>query len=327
MPRALITGITGQDGSYLTEFLLNKGYEIHGLVRRSQFENPHQTCPNLRDVLGKITLHAVSLEDYSSVEAVIANVLPDECYHFAAQSFVYSEGGESETLRANIDGTYHLIRALERIAPKCKLYFAGTSEMFGNATESPQSELTRFNPRSVYGVSKLAGYHFMRTAREERGLFGCAGICFNHESPRRGIAFVTRKITSTVARIARGSPEKLKLGNLTARRDWGYSPDYIKAMWLMLQQDKPDDYVIASGGTHTVEEFVSKAFSVVNLNWKDHVQIDSHLARPEGKTTLCGNAEKARRVLGWSSSVSFDNLVEIMVKADLERYDTTSSLR
>src|SRR6266852_4336557 len=264
MSKALITGITGQDGSYLAELLLLKGYEVHGLVRRVALEDPEHRLSRLLPVMNKIKLHAASLESYASIHQVVAAVEPDECYHLAAQSFVsYSFDDEFSTLNANINGTHYLLAAVRNLAPNCKFYFAGSSEMFGKAEEIPQKETTRFHPRSTYGISKVAGFDLTRNYREAYGMHATNGILFNHESPRRGFEFVTRKISSGVARIVAGKAKELHLGNLDAKRDWGYAPEYVEAMWLMLQQDKPDDYVVATGETHSVREFLEIALGLV----------------------------------------------------------------
>src|ERR1035437_1806880 len=255
--RALITGITGQDGSYLSELLLSKGYEVHGVVRRVALEDPENRLSRLSTVLPRLVLHAGSLESYASIHNIVERVRPDECYHLAAQSFVsYSFDDEFSTVQTNINGTHYLLSAIRSLAPNCRFYFAGSSEMFGNAEEVPQREKTPFHPRSTYGISKVAGFDLTRNYREAYQLHASNGILFNHESPRRGFEFVTRKITSGVARILAGKSEKLNLGNLEAKRDWGHAREYVEAMWLTLQQSEPDDYVVATGETHTVREFV-----------------------------------------------------------------------
>jgi GDPmannose 4,6-dehydratase len=320
--RALITGITGQDGSYLAEFLLSKGYDVHGVVRRVAIEDPDHRLKRIRNLLDRLTLHAASLESYASIHTVVDEVQPDECYHLAAQSFVaYSFDDEFSTLNANINGTHFFLSAVKRLAPKCRFYFAGSSEMFGAAEETPQHERTRFRPRSSYGISKVAGYELTRNYREAYGLHASSGIMFNHESPRRGYEFVTRKITSAVAKIVAGKQSVLHLGNLAARRDWGYAPEYVEAMWRMLQQECPDDYVVATGESHSVEEFVEEAFSAAGLDWHDHVVIDPALYRPAEVTTLLGDAAKARSQLKWASMTSFRDLVKEMLLADLETHD------
>jgi GDPmannose 4,6-dehydratase len=244
--RALITGITGQDGSYLTEFLLLKGYEVHGVVRRVAIEDPEHRMPRLSRIRGQVQFHAASVESYASVYQVVQDVQPDECYHLAAQSFVsYSFDDEFSTLNTNVNGTHFVLSALRHAAPKCRFYFAGSSEMFGKAEEVPQTETTRFHPRSSYGISKVAGFDLTRNYREAYGMHASNGILFNHESPRRGYEFVTRKITTGVAQIWAGKTDELRLGNLDAKRDWGHARDYVMAMWMMLQQPEPDDYVIA----------------------------------------------------------------------------------
>src|SRR6202142_2228204 len=270
---ALITGITGQDGSYLSEWLLGQGYEVHGIVRRVALEDPEHRLSRLKAIRGRLKLHAASLESYASIHRVIHEVQPDECYHLAAQSFVsYSFDDEFSTLNTNINGTTSLLSAVKNLSPKCRFYFAGSSEMFGKAEEVPQSERTRFHPRSAYGISKVAGFHLTRNYREAYGMHASNGILFNHESPRRGFEFVTRKITSGVAQILAGRSKQLKLGNLEARRDWGHAADYVDAMWLMLQQDTPDDFVVATGKTHSVREFVELAFDLAGLDYREYVK-------------------------------------------------------
>ncbi|MCX5657348.1 MAG: GDP-mannose 4,6-dehydratase, partial [Candidatus Omnitrophica bacterium] len=251
--RALITGITGQDGSYLAELLLKKGYEVHGIVRRVALEDPGHRLWRIRHLLNKLILHPASLESYASIFSIVEKVKPDECYHLAAQSFVsYSFEDEFSTINTNINGTHFVLSAIKEKVPECRFYFAASSEMFGLAAETPQNENTRFHPRSPYGISKVAGFDLTRNYREAYNLFACNGILFNHESSRRGFEFVTRKITNAVAEIKFGLAKELKLGNLDAKRDWGFAGDYCEAMYLMLQQDRPDDYVIATGETHTV---------------------------------------------------------------------------
>jgi GDPmannose 4,6-dehydratase len=315
--RALISGITGQDGSYLAEWLLAKGYEVHGVVRRVAIEDPEHRLTRLDAIRAQIKLHAASLESYASIHQVVANVMPDECYHLAAQSFVsYSFDDEFSTLNANINGTHYLLAAAKNIVPRCRFYFAGSSEMFGNAEEVPQTEHTRFHPRSTYGISKVAGFELTRNYREAYGMHASSGILFNHESPRRGFEFVTRKITSGVARIAAGKSKELRLGNLDAKRDWGHAREYVQAMWLMLQQAEPDDYVIATGQTHTVREFAELAFAQAGLDYRGYVAPDPDLFRPAEVNLLQGDASKAHKKLGWAHRIGFEALVREMVEAD-----------
>ncbi len=318
MKRALITGITGQDGSYLAELLLEKGYEVHGLVRRVAIEDPEHRLWRILHLKDRLKLHAASLESLPSIYRVFQAVKPDECYHLAAQSFVtYSFEDEFSTLNANINGTHHVLAALRDCAPNCRFYFAASSEMFGKVAQMPQNELTPFHPRSAYGISKVAGFHLTRNYREAYGVKASSGILYNHESPRRGFEFVTRKITSHAARIKLGLAKELRLGNLESRRDWGHAREYVRAMWLMLQQDEAEDFVIATGEQHSVREFVEAAFSHLGLNYHDHVIIDPQLLRPADVETLLGDATKAKRKLGWSCRVKFSELVHEMVEADL----------
>ena len=315
--RALITGITGQDGSYLAELLVSKGYEVHGVVRRVAIEDPEHRLGRLRDVLERVYLHAASLESFASISYVVEATKPHECYHLAAQSFVsYSFDDEFSTLNTNINGTHYLLSAIARYVPRCRFYFAGSSEMFGQAEETPQRETTRFHPRSSYGISKVTGYELTRNYREAHGLYAAAGILFNHESPRRGFEFVTRKITSGIAAILAGKTDKVQLGNLKASRDWGHAREYVEAMWRMLQQPQPDDYVIATGEAHTVQEFARIAFRSVGLDWREYVQVDPTFYRPAEVHTLLGDAGKAKEKLGWVPQIKFAEMVREMVRSD-----------
>ena len=315
--KALITGINGQDGSYLADLLLAKGYEVHGVVRRVALEDPEHRLHRLRSIREQLHLHPASLESYAGILEIVQEVQPDECYHLAAQSYVsYSFDDEFSTLQTNINGTHFVLAALKKAAPECRFYFAASSEIFGRAKEWPQNEETRFRPRSTYGISKLAGFELTRNYRESYNMHATNGILFNHESPRRGFEFVTRKITSGVARILAGTAHELKLGNLEARRDWGHAPEYVDAIWRMVQQPEPSDYMVATGATHTVREFVSEAFGYAGLDYQRFVVSDDALFRPSEPTILCGDASRARKALNWSPSTSFAELVREMVDFD-----------
>ena len=316
---ALITGITGQDGSYLAELLLSKGYEIHGTVRRVALEDATHRLWRIRKILNDIILHSASLESYASIFKIVQKVKPDEVYHLAAQSYVvYSFEDEFSTLNTNINGTHHILSAVKESNNNLKFYFAGSSEMFGKVNQTPQTENTPFHPRSSYGISKVAGYHLTRNYREAYNLHASTGILFNHESQRRGFEFVTRKISYAVARIKKDLQKKVKLGNIKAKRDWGHSQDYVMAMWSMLQQKNPGDYVIGTGIEHSVEEFAKKAFEHVGLNYKDYVIVDENLIRPAEVDTLLADYSKAKKILKWEPKISFDDLVTSMVESDLE---------
>ncbi|HEX8289853.1 MAG TPA: GDP-mannose 4,6-dehydratase [Pyrinomonadaceae bacterium] len=317
--KALITGITGQDGSYLAEYLLGLGYEVHGLVRRVALEDPERRFTRIEHLLDKLILHPASLESYPSIFHIVSQHEFDECYHLAAQSFVAESFADGfSTMNTNINGTHYMLAALRELRPNCRFYFAGSSEMFGKVREIPQRESTPFHPRSPYGISKVAGFDLTRNYREAYGMFCSSGILFNHEGPRRGFEFVTRKITSTVAQIKLGQATELRLGNLDAQRDWGHTADYVRAMHLMLQQTEPDDYVIAMGETHSVREFCELAFSFVGLDYQDYVKVDEKFYRPAEVDSLIGDSRKAREELGWSPKYSFRELVEEMVSNDLE---------
>ena len=323
MKRAIITGITGQDGSYLAELLLEKGYEVHGIIRRVAIEDPEHRLWRILHIKDHLQLHAASLESLPSIYRVFQTVKPDECYHLAAQSFVtYSFEDEFSTLNANINGTHHVLSAVRDCAPACRFYFAASSEMFGKTAEVPQTERTSFHPRSSYGISKVAGFHLTRNYREAYGIKGSSGILYNHESPRRGFEFVTRKITSHAARIKLGLAKELRLGNLDAKRDWGHAREYVRAMWLMLQQQECADYVIATGVQHSVREFAQAAFACAGLDYRAYVVIDPQLIRPADVDTLLGDAGLAREKLGWTPGVGFNQLVEEMVDADLRHFST-----
>ena len=319
MRRALITGISGQDGSYLSELLLEKGYQVHGFVRRTTIENPRHRFNRLPDdLIQNLILHVGSLESYPSLQECVRKAQPDEIYHLAACSFVsYSMEEEFSTLNLNLTGTHHLLSAASQWVPQSRFYFAGSSEMFGSATECPQTEKTPFQPRSVYGISKLSGYHLVRNYRANHGLHACTGILFNHESPRRGFEFVTRKITNGVARIKMGLDNHLELGNLDAERDWGHSRDYVHAMWLMLQQEKPKDYVVATGIPHSVRTFCKLAFGHAGLDYKDYVVTNETFFRASESIPLIGNPKLAETDLGWKAETSLENMICEMVDADL----------
>ena len=316
---ALITGITGQDGSYLAEFLLKKGYNVHGMVRRVAAEDENHRFWRLRHLRNKIKIHSGSLESYASIINIVSKIKPEEIYHLGAQSYIdYAFKDEFSTINTNINGTHFLLSALKEFTPKTKFYFAASSEMFGKVRETPQTEKTPFYPRSVYGVSKVAGFDLTRNYREAYNLFCCSGILFNHESPRRGFEFVTRKITHSVARIKFGLQKDLKLGNMDAKRDWGHAKDYVEAMWLMLNQRKPEDYVISTGKHYSVRDFTKLAFDLVDLDYKKYVKIDKKLYRPSEVESLLGDCKKAKKILKWKPKYDFKKLVKDMMQADLE---------
>jgi len=316
---ALITGISGQDGAYLSEFLLEKGYQVHGIIRRVALEDETHRLWRIKEIKNKITLHSASLESYASLVKIIQKIKPHELYHLGAQSYVsYSFADEFSTLNTNINGTHYVLSAIKDFSPKTKFYFAGSSEMFGKSDSVPQNEKTPFHPRSAYGISKATGFSLTRNYREAYNLFVCSGILFNHESPRRGFEFVTRKISHAVARIKLGKQKELFLGNLESLRDWGHAKDYVEAMWLMLQQEKPDDYVIGTGEQHSVKDFAKLAFSHVGLDYKKYVKLNKDLMRPAEVDTLLADYSKAKKDLKWKPKVSFEKLVEDMVNSDLE---------
>ena len=316
---ALITGITGQDGSYLAELLINKNYLVHGLVRRVALENKNHRFWRLQKIINKITIHAASLENYASIIKIIQKIKPDEIYHLGAQSYIdYAFKDEFSTMNTNINGTHYILSAIKDFSPKSKFYFAGSSEMFGKVQQVPQSEMTPFYPRSTYGISKVAGFELTRNYREAYNLFCVSGILFNHESPRRGFEFVTRKISHTVAQIKLGLETKLSLGNLSSKRDWGHAKDYVLAMWMMLQQKKPQDFVVSTGKQFSVERFAEEAFKCVGLDYSKYIKIDKNLIRPAEVDSLLGNSNKARKILGWKPKISFKELVKDMVQSDLD---------
>ncbi len=318
---ALITGISGQDGSYLAELLINKGYEVHGIVRRIAIQDQAQRLFRIRHILKKIKLHAASLESYASLVKIIAKIKPDELYHLAAQSFVhYSFEDEFSTLSTNINGTHYVLSAVKDFSPKSKVYFAGTSEMFGKVQSVPQNEKTVFYPRSPYGISKCTGFEMVRNYREAHNIYACTGILFNHESPRRGFEFVTRKITSTVAKIKSGKEKFLELGNIKAKRDWGHAKDYVIAMWKMLQQKTPDDFVIGTGETHSVEEFVKLSFKYANLDYKKYLKINKNFFRPSEVELLVSDFSKAKKILKWEPKIKFKDLVLEMTAEDIKLF-------
>jgi len=323
MKKALITGITGQDGSYLAEFLLNKGYEVFGLVRRTSILN----FERIKHIQNRIELISGDLLDQNSLINAIKESNPDEIYNLASQSFVPASWKQPVfTGEATALGVARMLEAIRAVDPKIKFYQASSSEMFGKVREVPQTEKTQFYPRSPYGVAKLYGHWITVNYRESYNMFCCSGILFNHTSPKRGLEFVTRKVTKTVAKIKLGLSNELRLGNLDAKRDWGFAGDYVKAMWLMLQRDEPDDYVISTGLTHSVKDLLQVAFDYVNLNWKDYVIVDPKFVRPAEVELLRGDSTKALKKLGWTPETSFEELIKMMIDADLERIENDIKL-
>ena len=317
--KALITGITGQDGSYLAEHLLSLGYEVHGIVRRVALEDPTHHLWRLLSIADRLNFHSGTLESFPALYKILRDVQPDECYHLAAQSFVsISFEDEFSTMQTNINGTHYLLAAIKDTSPECRFYFAGSSEMFGMVEETPQRETTRFHPRSVYGITKVAGFELTRNYREAYNLFTCTGILFNHESPRRGFEFVTRKISSTAARIKLGLEKELRLGNIDAKRDWGFSGEYVQMMHSMLQQKNPDDFVIGTGETHSVREFLQIVFEDLKLNYEDFLVIDQRFYRPAEVEILVADPSKAREKLGWDPKVTFTEIALKMVRYDYD---------
>ncbi len=315
--RALITGITGQDGSYLAEFLLERGYDVFGMTRRSSTNS----FDRIAHIIDKVTLLSGDLLDEHSIASAIREAQPDEIYNLAAQSFVPTSWSQPVlTAEFTAVGVGRLLEAIRAVKPDARFYQASSSEMFGKVQQTPQTEKTSFYPRSPYGVAKVFGHWITVNYRESYGLFACSGILFNHESQRRGLEFVTRKVTDAAARIKLGKASELRMGNLDAKRDWGFAGDYVRAMWLMLQQDEPDDYVIATGETRTVQELVETAFTHVGLDWRKHVVLDPKFIRPAEVDILVGDASKARTKLGWEPTVTFRAMIEGMVDADLKRH-------
>jgi len=326
MPSALITGISGQDGSYLAENLLEDGFEVHGLVRRSSLEIQEIKLARISKILDQLTLHPCSLESQTGLFEIVRMVKPDYLYHLGAQSFV-SYGFEEEyaTLETNVGSTHALLSAVLKFVPHCRFYFASSSETFGHAEISPQNESTPFNPRTMYGISKLTGFHLSKAFRENEKIHSCAGILYNHESPRRGKEYVTQKIISQAVAIHRGKAKEIRLGNLDAQRDWGHAKDYIDAMRKITEAPTPEDFVVASGHTHSVREFCEKAFSLLDLNFDDFFRSDPRFFRSSEKTTLCGDASKIKRLLGWSPTHDLNSIIEEMMEFELARTSNESN--
>jgi len=322
MKRALITGITGQDGFYLAEHLLSLGYEVHGLARQTGLEhirsNLMQDVPP--ELYERCQLHAVSLDNFPGLYRLISKTAFDECYHLAASSFVGERLADGyQTIQNNIASTHYLLAALHEFQPKCRFYFAGSSEMFGRPGSAPQTEETPLNPRSAYGISKVAGYHLARNYRESYGMFCGVGILYNHESPRRRPEFVTRKISMAAARIALGARDRLQLGNVEARRDWGYAPDYVQAMHAILNHDQPEDFVVATGVLHSVADICQVAFAHLGLDWREHVEVSDAFYRHEEEIPLVGCSAKIEKAAGWRPSTTFEAMIRLMVDADVAR--------
>lgn len=318
---AIITGVTGQDGSYLAELLLANGYEVHGLVRSFQLGNPDKALSNILHLRENplFRIHSGDVTDNQMLTKFVREVQPDEIYHLAAQSNTPKSFENAwDTFQTNTQSTLSLLSIIKEVRPVARFYFAASSELFGDAVESPQNEKTPFNPNSPYGISKIAGFYLTKLYRKKHSLFACSGICFSHESPRRADIFVTKKITSTVARIKYGLANELRLGNLETKRDWGFSGDFVEAIWGMLQQDQPDDYVIGTGENHSIKEFVERAFAYVGLDWEKYVVTDPAFFRPAETNPWLADISKAKRVLGWKPKTSFDDLIAMMMESDID---------
>jgi GDPmannose 4,6-dehydratase len=323
MKRAIITGISGQDGSYLAEHLLERGYEVHGLIRRVSSEDMGSRLYRIQHLLPRLILHFGAIDNPTAILRLFRSVDFNECYHLAAQSYVGEDWGEGlGNLSTNIAGVYHLLDSIREYSPGCRFYFAGSSEMFGSPDETPQNEMTRFQPRNTYGISKVAGHHLVRHFRENAGLFASTGILFNHESPRRGREFVTAKVVSAAVRIRKGKQSELRLGDLDACRDWGHSRDYVRAMNLILQHVVAKDFVVATGVTHTVRELCELTFGMLGLNYQEHVVTDPQFVRGKEKAILTGDSSLAQRELGWKPEIPFADLVTEMVEQELKRVDS-----
>ena len=316
---ALITGISGQDGSLLAESLLEKGYEVHGFVRRAAIESSDDKLRNIQNIKEKVTLHTGSIENHLSIYKVIASVQPAELYHLAAASFVsYNFDDENSIINQNFNPTHYILSSIKETSPKTRFFLAGSSEMFGDVQISPQDEQTPLNPRSLYGIAKTASHSLVKNYRAQYGIYACTGFFYNHESPRRGMQFVTRKIAHACARIKLGLQAKITLGNLDAKRDWGYAPDYVEGMWQMMQQSQPLDYVMATGKLHSVREFAEIAFARAGLNLESHLQVDESFFRPSEKVSLCGDSRKIQAELGWKHTRSLEEVIFEMVDAEIK---------
>jgi len=320
MKKAIITGITGQDGSFLAELLLSKGYKVYGFVRRESYENSSDSFKNIEKIKEKITFIPVSITDPLNMYKEISKIVPDEFYHLAAQSFVsYDMSDEINIMNVNFNSTLYIVNTIKEINSECKIFFAGSSEMFGSPDALPQDESSKFNPKSIYGIAKVSSYYLLKNFREKENLFTSTGIMYNHESYRRGNQFVTKKIVSTAVKIKYGFASKLELGNLDAKRDWGYAPDYVYAMWLILQQSTPDDYVLATGRLHTVGEFVKTVFEYLDLDYEKYVEINQNFYRPSEKIPLCGDASKIKSI-GWKETKSLNEVIAEMVEVEKKKY-------
>jgi GDPmannose 4,6-dehydratase len=320
MKKAIITGITGQDGSYLSELLIQKGYEVHGIVKKETLNNIEK-IDNIKNIKNSVFFHESDLNDRSTIFNIFSKTLPDECYHLSASSFVnYSFNNDYNTMNYNFNSTLYLLSAILEVKKNCKFFLAGSSEMFGEPFDTLQDEDSLFNPKSIYGISKLSCHYLLRNYREKKNIFACTGIMYNHESPRRGNQFVTKKIISSAVKIKAGLQKELYLGNLDAKRDWGYAPDFVKAMWKILQMDIAEDFVISTSKLHTVRDFLDKTFSYLGLNYKDYVKFDSKLFREAEKKSLCGNPYKIKKKLGWENTKNLDEIIKEMVFSEAKKY-------